>query len=286
MTMLTRSTGRGSPCPKSWPSANSPTARLPPRWPHESVPLLTGNCTQQVAKSSPRNALCTLLGMRRTRTPHELGFDQHDRQPLACALRRATEVRIYRRVQAVLLVARGHCVPEVAQLTGTKAAAVYDWVARYLQSHQPNCLADARRSGRPRVATAITDARIKAQFRRDPLRLGYSTTGRTVALLAKHLGRVYDCPITARTLRRQMRALGLRWKRPRYLYANTDPHRTQKKGAYSPPEADAQKRGLAVPRRDHPPVVPAVALRLGVPRTAGQGPDQRWQHQASALRRH
>ena len=168
--------------------------------------------------------------MRRARTPNELGLDHHDRQRLAGALRRANEVRTYRRVQAVLLVARGHPVPEVARLTGATPAAAYDWVARYLRSHQPDRLADAPRSGRPRVATAITDARIKAQFRRDPLRLGYSTTGWTVALLAKHLGRVYGCPITARTLRRRMRALGLRWKRPRYVYAEKDPHRVQKKG--------------------------------------------------------
>jgi transposase len=168
--------------------------------------------------------------MRRARTPNERGLDHHDRQRLAGALRRVTEVRTYRRVQAVLLVARGHPVTEVAQLTGAKPAAIYDWVACYLRTHQPDSLADAPRSGRPRVAVAITDARIKRQFRRDPLRLGYAATGWTVALLAKHLGRVYDCPITARTLRRRMRALGLRWKRPRYVYAERDPHRTQKKG--------------------------------------------------------
>jgi transposase len=168
--------------------------------------------------------------MRRARTPNELGFDHHDRQRLASALRHVTEVRTYRRVQAVLLVAKAHPVTEVAQLTGAKPAAIYDWIARYLRTHQPDRLADAPRSGRPRAAIAITDARIKRQFRRDPLRLGYSTTGWTVALLAKHLGRVYDCPITARTLRRRMRALGLRRKRPRYVYADKDPHRTQKKG--------------------------------------------------------
>lgn len=168
--------------------------------------------------------------MRRAQTPNERGFDQHDRQRLVGALQRANEVRTYRRVQAVLLVARGHPVTEVAQLTGAKPSAIYDWVARYLRTHQPDALADAPRSGRPRVATAITDARIKRQFRRDPLRLGYAATGWTVALLAQHLGRVYDCPITPRTLRRRMRALGLRWKRPRYVYADKDPHRTQKKG--------------------------------------------------------
>jgi transposase len=168
--------------------------------------------------------------MRRVRTPKEVGFDQYDRRRLARALGQATAIRTYRRLQAVLLVAQGHPVPDVASITGAKPAAIYDWVRRYLRTHQPQCLGDAPRSGRPRTATGITDARIVREFRRDPLRLGYSTTGWTVALLAFHLGRKYGCPISARTLRRRMRALGLRWKRPRYVYAEKDPHRAQKKG--------------------------------------------------------
>lgn len=168
--------------------------------------------------------------MRRARTPNELGFDQYDRRRLARGLERATAVRTYRRLQAVLLVARGSPVPEVARITGAKPAAVYDWVQRYLRTHRPEGLADAPRSGRPAAAGAITDARIVREFRRDPLRLGYDTTGWTVALLAAHLGRKYHCPIAARALRRRMRDLGLRWKRPRYVYAEKDPHRAQKKG--------------------------------------------------------
>ena len=168
--------------------------------------------------------------MRRARTPKELGFDPYDRRRLARGLRQATEVRTYRRLQAVLLVARGHPVGEVARSTAAKPAAIYDWVRRYLRTHQPDSLGDAPRPGRPRAAPAITAARIVRQFRRDPLRLGYATTGWTVPLLAEHLGRTYGCPISARTLRRRMRALGLRWKRPRYVYAEKDPHRAQKKG--------------------------------------------------------
>jgi transposase len=171
--------------------------------------------------------------MRRARTPKELGFDPYDQRRLARALGQATAVQNFRRLQAVLLVARGHSIPEVVRITGAKPAAIYDWVRRYLRTHQPDCLADAPRSGRPRTATAITDARIVAEFRRDPLRLGYSTTGWTVALLAEHLGHKYHCPVSARTLRRRMRALGLRWKRPRYVYADKDPHVAQKKGGSS-----------------------------------------------------
>ncbi len=171
--------------------------------------------------------------MRRARTPDELGFDQYDRQRLDRAFARATDLRFFRRLQAVLLVARGFAVREVARITGAKADAIYDWLRLYLRHHDPDSLRDAPRSGRPRVARRITDPRIVREFRRDPLRLGYNTTGWTVALLAEHLGRQYGCPISVRTLRRRMRALGLRWKRPRYVYADKDPHRTQKKGGLS-----------------------------------------------------
>jgi len=128
------------------------------------------------------------------------------------------------------LVARGTPVPEAARSTATRPWSVYNWVRRYLRTHQPDALRDAPRSGRPRAAPPITDARIVAELKRDPLRLGYSTTGWTVPLLAGHLGRKYRCPISVATLRRRMRRLGLRWKRPRYVYATKDPHRAQKKG--------------------------------------------------------
>jgi transposase len=171
--------------------------------------------------------------MRRARTSDELGFNPYDRRRLARAFARATDLRFFRRLQAVLLVTRGFPIAEVARITGAKANAVYAWVRLYLRTHQPDCLRDAPRAGRPRAAGRITDARIVREFRRDPLRLGYQTTSWTVVLLAEHLGRRYGCPISARTLRRRMRALGLRWKRPRYVYADRDPHRAQKKGDLS-----------------------------------------------------
>lgn len=121
-------------------------------------------------------------------------------------------------------------MPEVARLTDLQPWAIYAWVRRYRRDRRPETLADRPRSGRPKAAPAITDARIVRALRRDPLRLGYSTTTWTVALLAAHLSRTYHCPITPDTLRRRMRRLGLRWKRPRYVYADKDPHRAQKKG--------------------------------------------------------
>jgi transposase len=171
--------------------------------------------------------------MRPARTPADLGLDQHDRRRLARAADACPDARTFRRLQAVLLVARGRAVPEVADLTGLKPWAVYAWVRRYLAGRRPEDLADRPRPGRPPAAQAITDARIAREFRRDPLRLGYAATAWTVALLARHLSRAFGCPIAPGTLRRRMRRLGLRWKRPRYVYTGKDPHRAQKKGASS-----------------------------------------------------
>src|SRR5256885_1193644 len=109
--------------------------------------------------------------MRRARTPDELGLDRYDRQRLARALERATDLRYFRRLQAVLLVARGFPVPDVARITDFKPDAVYHWLRLYLRTHQPDCLRDAPRAGRPRAADRITDDRIIRELRRDPLRL-------------------------------------------------------------------------------------------------------------------
>ena len=169
--------------------------------------------------------------MRSAKNPTERGFDPYDKRRLARALHGVQDARTYRRIQAVLGVAQGRTVQEAAEIAGVQAWAVYAWIRTYLHTHRPDSLRDAPRSGRPRAAPGITDERIKHEVRRDPMRLGYNSTGWTVSLLADHLHHKYGSSISVRTLRRRMHDLGLRWKRPRYTYANKDPHRAQKKGA-------------------------------------------------------
>jgi transposase len=168
--------------------------------------------------------------MQRTTRTKNSGFTATDRCRLLGALRRTGDVRTYRRLQAVLWVAQGQSIPQVAHHTQTRPWVIYSWVRRYRKNHRPEALVDAPRSGRPQAAPAITDARIRREVRRDPFQLGYNTTTWTVSLLAEHLFQKYRCAISVRPLRRRMRSLGLRWKRPRYVYATKDPHRIQKKG--------------------------------------------------------
>ena len=160
-------------------------------------------------------------------------MDGHDRRRLRRVLAETSDLRLFRRAQAVLLVARGGSGRAAAELVGATDRAVGLWVGRYLRRHRVEDLADAPRSGRPPAAGALTDGLLAREFETDPLSLGYRATAWTVPLLAAHLGRRCGCPVTRRTLRRRMRALGLAWKRPRHVFADKAAYLPQKKGASS-----------------------------------------------------
>jgi transposase len=159
-------------------------------------------------------------------------LDGHDVRVLRGALKRAKQARWLKRVQAVMLVALGQTPLEAARSTAQSRWSVYKWLARYGRRHRPEDLMDRPRSGRPKAARAMTLRRIRHEYQRDPLALGYMATEWTVPLLAGHLARRYRCPMSPRTLRRRMKSLGLAWKRPRHAYF-IDPHRPQKKGRWS-----------------------------------------------------
>ena len=171
--------------------------------------------------------------MRRILSPAELGFSKRDQQRLAKALHTETDPRTLRRLQAVRLVAEGYDLSTAAHLTGFSQRSLYRFVGRYLDAHQATALRDETHPGRPALAPQVTPQRILRELRRVPLLLGYQSTVWTVELLATHLSRRYHCAISPRTLRRRMKQIGLRCKRPRYVYAEKEPHLPQKKGRLS-----------------------------------------------------
>ncbi len=171
--------------------------------------------------------------MRRAKSLAELGFNRSDAPRLKKAMNNADDKRIFQRLQAVFLVAEGRTIIEVAEIAGVSQQTIYNWVRRYLNQHQVKALEEAPRSGRPLTAKQVTAARILRELRRNPLRLGYPTTVWTVETLADRLSDLYQCTISTDTLRRRMKQIGLRCKRPRYFYEEKDPHRAQKKGRLS-----------------------------------------------------
>jgi transposase-like protein len=85
--------------------------------------------------------------MRVAKSPAELGFNRYDEPRLMHALKRATAKHTFQRVQAVLLVAQGRAVNEVARGAGVSRPTVYNWIPLYLASHQVAALQDAPRRG-------------------------------------------------------------------------------------------------------------------------------------------
>jgi transposase len=168
--------------------------------------------------------------MRVQKSPAEYGFTHHDRLRLQKALEQVNDKRIFVRLQAVLLFSQGVNINDIVQIAGKAKRAIYYWIERYLVRRQPADLFDKPRPGQPLVARQVTRELIREQLQHNPLDLGYHAGTWTVGLLAKHFKVSHGLDITERTLRRRMKQMGLRFKRPRYVYSEKDPNRAQKKG--------------------------------------------------------
>jgi transposase len=168
--------------------------------------------------------------MKKALSSAERGFTVYDRHRLARALRQTAVARVFRRIQAVLLIAEERTMGEAAQITGCTLQSVYNLVQRYLHTHQVKSLHDRPHPGRPPDAPELTAIQIVRELHRSPLQLGYRTNVWTVETLALHLSQRSHSAIAPWTLRRRMKHLGLVCKRPRYFYSEKHPHRAQKKG--------------------------------------------------------
>ena len=172
----------------------------------------------------------TVAGMSGDARSAAKRFASADRRRLERALLAAREARLYRRIEAVLLVAEGQPISEAARRVRAARLSVRRWVERYLAGHDAATLADQPRRGRPRSAPRLTPRRLAAALARDPRRCGYRATTWTVPLLGHYLRRRYGIAVSARTLRRRLHEARYRWKRPRYIYAGRAAHLAQKKG--------------------------------------------------------
>jgi len=166
--------------------------------------------------------------MARFTSLHE-AFTRTDRRRLARALSPRSSGHIYRRMAAVLAIADGERLEDVARRLRVTRRAVYRWVTRYLARRDPRDLVDKARSGRPRHRGPSTP-QLRRLLATDPRTLGYQNATWTAPLLAAHCARHGHGAVDARTIRRRLHELGYRWKRPRYRYAHRAAHLSQKKG--------------------------------------------------------
>ena len=161
------------------------------------------------------------------------GFYQRDAGRLRQAMEQVSDKRTFIRMKAVLLWCEGKRMKEIMTLLSKSRQAIHQWVQIFLQTHDPFSLCERERSGRPPAAGAVTKERILEALKTEPRQAGYRVNAWTVKTLADSLNKHYQAHITTITLRRRMKQIGLRYKRPRYVYQEKAPHVAQKKGLLS-----------------------------------------------------
>jgi transposase len=154
------------------------------------------------------------------------------RRRLEPQLQATRDARLYRRTPAILEAADGSPVAEVARLLRTSRRSVHYWIESYPSARDPTCLADHRGGNHPSQGTEELQAALRASLERRPDQLGYQAVEWTVPLLQEHLAECAGQRPSATSVRRQLRASGYVWKRPRYAL-DPDPER-DKKAADSP----------------------------------------------------
>jgi transposase len=137
------------------------------------------------------------------------------------------------RAQALLWIADGSDVGEVAELFQVSRQTVYNWLSRFEERAGLDLrarLLDAPRLGRPRTASGTLDERVAAVIDGDPRKFGYHATVWTAPLLCRYLHDRHGIEVSDRTVGRAIDRLGMSWKRPRHELARRLPTWRQSKG--------------------------------------------------------
>lgn len=151
-----------------------------------------------------------------------------ERAALIAVAAHEVRVRRWRRFQALLLVADGTNPDRVATSVGSSRASVYNWVAAW-RSEGLGGVTEAAHMSPPPAHTQPLEALLTERLVSDPQTHGHHATGWTVPLLhgeARNAG----LAVSEATVRRAIRRLGWRWKRPKYVLGRPDPLYAQKKG--------------------------------------------------------
>jgi transposase len=158
----------------------------------------------------------------------EIALTGAERGALRAAAAAERRARVWRRYRAVLLLGDGEPPPAVARALGCSSSSVYNWAAAWRRAGVAGRREGAHRGG-PRRLDAAGDRLVEEALAGDPQARGYRATGWTVPLLRAELAAA-GYAVSARTVRRALRRLDYRWKRPKYVLGRPDPAYGAKKG--------------------------------------------------------
>lgn len=149
------------------------------------------------------------------RKPQTVGkLRKRERSRLQTVLRTSKDAKYKDRCRAVLWSADGKSVTEIAELLGVHRSTVHRWVKDYVRFGLEG-LEVGKSTGRPRKVDSEVDEILLAATDKNPRDLGYPFTRWTAVNLAAHVAREAHVHVHPATLRRAMKRLGLRYKRPK-----------------------------------------------------------------------
>ncbi len=141
--------------------------------------------------------------------------------------------RAVRRAQALLWLAQGESVQQVAERLKVSRQMLYELVERYeTRSYLPvlERVQDGVHSGRPTTKRDIVSDEIVILLAAHPSAYGYRAQVWTTAMLKTQVERNRQIETSEDTVQRALYDLRYRCKRPRYVLARRDPHWRQAKG--------------------------------------------------------
>ena len=155
------------------------------------------------------------------------------RAELEAAVGAAQRTRAGKRCQAVLLLAEGEAPAAIARSLRCHASSGYGWATAWREEGLAG-LRGGPHPGAGRRLDAAGEAVLTGLLAADPQTRGHHATGWTVPLLRSEPAQA-GYPSSARTVRRALRRLGSRGKRPQYVLGRPDPAYAAKRGPSSPP---------------------------------------------------
>ena len=137
-----------------------------------------------------------------------------ERLRLEKAARLAKNPKLRDRCRAILWSEEGRTTGEIARLLGLSTTTPMRWIKDYLRFGFVG-LVPEKIPGRPRTVDTEGEAVLRSVLKKNPRDLGYLFTRWTTATLAEHLYSVTHTRVSPDSVRRALKRLRYRYKRPK-----------------------------------------------------------------------